>query len=129
MPSAVRAYGNACSGALAAAPGIGFRAFDPARARIHLTGAVPGSGAWLVVGLSESNWGGASLPFDLAALGLPGCWLNASAEVLVPVRAGTTGNDRGCAYVDVPRLGVTLRGQWVVPDGQGGFALSKGLRW
>jgi hypothetical protein len=52
--------------------------------------AVPGL-AFLVFGLSASSWNGNSLPFPLAGLGAPGCFVHASPDgaLLLVASAGT----------------------------------------
>lgn len=41
--------------------------------------------AVLAIGASDQNWLGIGLPLDLAGIGLPGCALANSAEVLTPL--------------------------------------------
>lgn len=127
VPTGVRAFGGACAGPLGKAPGIGFRVLDASRARIHLSGAPAGATAYLLLGLSDRQHGAHRLPLALDRWGMPGCALRVSIDVQVRVVAGTTGNARGYAYVDVPRAGGTpLYAQWLVL-GNGPVAVEPGV--
>jgi hypothetical protein len=98
-----------------------------------LSNAVPDTGAFLAVGLSDQSWNGNPLPLDLAPLGLqPACFLLVSVDVLM---ARTTGAG-GIARVDIPipanlgLLGLTVYAQWYVdePGQPNRGAVSSGLR-
>lgn len=129
-PAGVRGYGRGCMGTLSAVPGIGWRALSGTQARVHLTDAPPGASAFLFIGFSDTQRGGVALPLDLSFLGLPGCSLLSSAELVIPAVAGNSGIDLGYASIDVPRAPVALFGQWAVFSAVGnGIALSQGLRW
>jgi hypothetical protein len=100
---------------------------------ILLSNAVPQTGAYLAVGLSDQSWNGNPLPLDLAPLGLqPGCSLLVSVDALAP---RTTGPG-GIARVDIPipaNLGLlffTAYAQWYVdePGQPNRGAVSPGLR-
>jgi hypothetical protein len=102
--------------------------------RIHLSGAEPGRTALLALGLSSTSWAGQPLPLALDPVGLPGCLLYTSVEVLTPVLVGTAGVAAGYASVEVPLPllnpgTVTLHGQWLVPWASGGAKTSDALRW
>jgi hypothetical protein len=48
----------------------------------HLT---TGARPLMFVGLSNTSWNGVPLPFDLSAVGLPGCELLASPDIVIPL--------------------------------------------
>ncbi len=51
-------------------------------------GGLPAQGStFLVVGASRTSYGGVALPFDLGALGFPGCALHCSVDAVVPLPA------------------------------------------
>ena len=95
--------------------------------------------AFLLIGISSSTWNGAPLPLPLSGepFGLAGCSLYTSIEVAAAVHTGTTGNNAGYAFVDLPlpiaagAPQLTLNGQWLVmdPSGTGPAAMSNGLTW
>jgi hypothetical protein len=95
LPPSYAPYGAGCAGsagtpvlqALAPSlPAIG-QSFTLAVGNVP---AVPGL-AFLVFGLSASSWNGNSLPFPLAGLGAPGCFVHASPDgaLLLVASAGT----------------------------------------
>lgn len=130
------AFGSACAGH-ATPPVI---AVDPlATARIGHTLTVLGSGlrsdqpsAVLLVGFSNSTWTGIPLPFDLTPLGLNGCSLRVSIDLLVP--APVTGSGDASWPLAVPDnrflLGTHVFAQALALDpglNPAGLALSAGL--
>jgi hypothetical protein len=130
-PFGVARTGPGCAGGLGAAPGIGFRALSDTAARIHLTGAPPNTTGICMLGISGDSFGNWKLPFELTGLGMPGCHLLESVDLVFPVSTGMLGNDRGYGFLDVPRLGQPLFAQWLAP-GTGPiwqWAMSPGLRW
>ena len=54
--------------------------------QLKLTGPTSVTAALIVLGVSNSTWLGVNLPFDLGLIGMPGCRLFASLEMLVPVQ-------------------------------------------
>jgi hypothetical protein len=121
----VRPYGQTCPGGLPQPPAIGLRDLEASGGkgvRMHLSQAPPGVSTCFVLGLSDTTWNGTPLPFDLSFLGLPGCALYTSVEAFAARVTGTTGLDRGHAFVDVPRCyfpftftgGRRLYGQWLL---------------
>ncbi len=93
--SPYRELGPGCSGA-AGMPTQ--RPVDGAWARIGQTWEVelvslpPGGAAVLWAGSSATRWGAATLPLDLAGIGMPGCALRVAMDVLLPLqRSGGTG--------------------------------------
>lgn len=112
LPGVVR-RGTACAGSLSTAPRIGIRDLDGRAVRIHLSDAPPGATVGVALGFQP-----ALVPLD--GLGLPGCKLLQSSDVIVSMQAGMSGRDAGYAHADVPlplAFGAgtfALYGQWVV---------------
>jgi hypothetical protein len=115
-PKGVEVFGLSCRGTAATTPRIGARDLGASGVRITLKDGTPGAPAALFVGLSRTSWGGQVLPYPLAPLGLPGCSLNTSIDLVLPTTTGTVGLARGYASFDIPtRLtptGRTLHAQW-----------------
>lgn len=136
-PKGVGGFGSACQGTLALDPRIGLRNLGGKGVRLHLNQAPAKAPAFLLLGLSRSQWGGTTLPLPLGFIGLPGCRLNTSVDVIVSSLAGSTGISRGYAAVDisVPLAGtnpkVTVYGQWLVwdPTGNRPGAMTAALSW
>lgn len=127
-----------CLGGLAVPPQIGLRDLAPSGgrgARVHLSGAPPGISTCLVLGLSNTDWNGVLLPFDLSFVGLPGCALHTSIDAFTARTTGTTGLDRGFASVDLPfdlsLLGRRVYAQWLLfgPDNTWPGGLTRPLSW
>ncbi len=64
--------------------------------------ALGGSLVVLILGASTTSWGPASLPLNLAFVGMPGCNLLVSGDVLYPAIAGGTGIGGGSASFALP---------------------------
>jgi hypothetical protein len=86
--SSYELYGTGCDGSLgppqlAAIGGATPWAGAPFGVQItHL----PATGLGFVsLGFSRTSWGALPLPFDLGAVGMPGCWLRTSTDVATPV--------------------------------------------
>ena len=85
-----------------------------------LSKALGNTTALLLMGASASSWGGIPLPLDLSALGMPGCFLLVSPDI---VFARTT-SPAGLASVPVPippipspvLIGAQIHFQWYVVD-------------
>jgi hypothetical protein len=58
---------------------------------LSLRDANPNASGFLVIGASDSSWGGTSLPMDLTPLGASGCKLLASLDILVGVTVNSSG--------------------------------------
>jgi hypothetical protein len=61
----------------------GFWLGDTGVARLHRV--APTGAALIAIGGSRTQWNGLTLPLSLAPLGMPGCTLHASLDVLIPV--------------------------------------------
>ncbi|MFY9342058.1 MAG: hypothetical protein WAT39_06200 [Planctomycetota bacterium] len=109
-PAAAQSFGGSCGGqggqpALAVNPALrpGFAS--------TLQGAYlpPNRPAMLLVGASNTAWGGVPLPLSFASLGMPGCELLVSPDVVLP--CGTANGSPTATFV-VP-LSPSLAAQWV----------------
>lgn len=141
LPRTAVELGPACPGNLASPPNIGMSALGATGTsgiRVHLSNAPPNSLAVLLLGLSTTHYYGVPLPASLDGLGLPGCQLRTSIELLCPALAGTVGTAAGHAQLDLG-VPVPVSGQgiwdvsaqwWVLGDGTnfpGG--MSQAVRW
>jgi len=88
-------FGTGCPGTGGAVPIVsefgGWPLPGNAEFGLALSNALAGSTALLIFGASDQTWLGASLPLDLTLLGLPGCSLLASADVLFPAPTSAGG--------------------------------------
>lgn len=119
VTSAIQTRGSRCAGAAGPPPSIGWRDLGGNLARLHVSGASAGGTALLLLGLSNSSWGGHSLPIPLDAIGLSGCLLHNSVDAWGLLPIGTTGLDRGFAAIDLPTgqaLPQRLHAQWLTFD-------------
>ncbi|MEO6593454.1 MAG: VCBS repeat-containing protein [Planctomycetota bacterium] len=85
--------------------------------RVTLSGATPGSAAWLLVGPRVGTaWQGMALPYPLASWGLPGCSLLVPPDIIFARSTGTTGWDAGYTLVTAPfqvaTMGLGISAQW-----------------
>ncbi len=67
---------------------------------LHFARAAPNAPGVLIQGFPLSTWGSASIPFDLTALGAPGCALHARPDAVVALCADGAG--RGSLPIQVP---------------------------
>ncbi|HEX6811013.1 MAG TPA: FG-GAP repeat protein [Planctomycetota bacterium] len=119
-PRGVRTYGAPDSAGFGL-PRIGMRDPPGQTVRVSLSNAAPTTPAILVLGASNVNHGGLTLPAPLDPFGLPGMTLLTSAEALGLYLTGATGMDRGHAAADLNlppgrTLGITgsqLFAQWL----------------
>ncbi len=86
---------------------------------LFLHGAPPGKTALAGLGTPARTWGGITLPFSLAPLGLPGCVLYTELVTLTPLEVSASGMAE--LFLPVPKapalLGGRLLGQFLVfPD-------------
>jgi hypothetical protein len=122
-PAGVEPYGTACSGTLPSRPQMGIRDLQGRRVRLQLSLAPRAAYAVLALGFSRTQWNGVPLPFSLAGIGLPGCSLFTSADILAATQTGTVGPGMGYASLDLPlplrpagQETFVLHGQWLVLD-------------
>lgn len=85
-----------------------------------LFGAVPFTPAILAIGASKTRWAGFTLPLPLGGLGLTGCNLLVSHDILLPATVLSTGSTRlrFALPAQASLAGVTTFAQWMVVDGQ-----------
>jgi len=85
-------------------------------------GPLPSGIAAISIGLSDQQWNGNPLPFDLGAIGMPGCTLHVSPDFLF--------------FAPVPVTGLAVTLTWQLPNDPGligtrffdqGFALAPGV--
>jgi hypothetical protein len=101
--------------------------------KVDLGQAVPSSVSLLFFGLSDSNWNGLPLPFDLTPFGAPGCRVLAAGHVIDIV--ATDANGFGSHTYNVPNtqslVGGIFYNHHVVFDPQAnqlGFVTTRGGR-
>lgn len=75
--------GPGCSGSTGSAPALALASPAEVGGTLYLsvTDLVPGQPAWFLLGFSGTVWNGTALPYDLGALGAPGCALRSSADL------------------------------------------------
>ncbi|HHI79588.1 MAG TPA: hypothetical protein ENK02_06375 [Planctomycetes bacterium] len=111
-------YGTACPQGKNRAFGISSNPGSEFPLELRLFGGVPNSLLIGTFGISKTKWNGVPLPLDLGFLGLTGCKIYASEEIMIPVKANTNG---GAAIVaklpaDPSLAGVNLYSQWISLD-------------
>ncbi len=123
IPPTGTVLGTGCPGTGGLVPRISISGGTPSSAgkpaiAVHLSSALGGTVAALIVGFNATSWLGIPLPADLGILGLPGCSLRVSADVLLV----TTTNGAGRAVFPHPTpadpalSGATVYYQWFVVD-------------
>lgn len=120
-PGHYEVFGTGCAGVTRTIPRLGFWGIPTvgASSQILLTGGVPNDFALLVVGDSNTASGPNPLPFDLGALGAPGCLLRAApvATVFTPTDAVTGEAVLSLAIPPNGALaGLRFYNQWFVHD-------------
>lgn len=122
-PNGVVAFGTGCPDGRGIVPRIG-ASYIPRPGlpfALNLSRVHASSSAAIIIGRFDQIWNGTSLPLDLATIGMPGCWLRTSPDLLsdVPV---TGSGELGRASVrltlpsDPALRGRTLYAQWLVLD-------------
>ena len=133
LPS-VSPFGAGCSGigdGPSLQPGSGSLPFVGSTFRVQLQGLPGEAASFVLLGASNTVWGGRSLPFALGAIGMPNCSFVVSPDLVVPIGPGGTS-----AFLDVPvPLDPSLVGEIVYLQGgvidpaanPAGVALTGGL--
>jgi hypothetical protein len=138
LPRTAVTLGPSCRGNLTAPPNIGMSSLGTPGVRIHLSNAPAGSLAVLLLGLSTTNHHGVPLPASLDHLGLPGCSLRTSIELMCTAITGAAASATGHASIDlpfpVPSVGLgtwSLSAQWLVLGDATTFpgGMSQAIRW
>jgi hypothetical protein len=75
--------------------------------QINLSGAKPSTPAFLTIGLSDTKWNPLTLPFDLAPVGAPGCFLWNDQLLVLPGPVNAAGN--GTVPVPIPNVSEIVR--------------------
>lgn len=125
-----RPYGVGCQGmaaSVAGAPRLGSTSFA-----VQLDGAPASAPTVLIFGDSNTTWPPFALPFDMNALGAPGCWLNASIVFNLASAANASGSASLALPIpnDTALAGATVYNQWtaLAPGVNAlGFVFSDGL--
>lgn len=114
-PRTASLLGPACPGNLPNAPNVGMQSLGTAGVRVHVSSAPPNVPAVLLLGLSTTQWYGIQLPAALDSIGIPGCDLRTSIDLMHSTVTGAIGQDAGYARVDVPiPVPVSGLGSWSV---------------
>lgn len=128
-------FGSACAGH-AAPPQLTGDPLAPPRAgrstTLRLDGSRPSVATHLLVGLSRTSWAGGALPFDLAAIGMPGCPLLVSPDLALTSAADPGGTTTWSLPIpdDPALLSAALHAQGLSADpglNALGLAVSAGL--
>jgi len=123
-PIGVTRFGSACPGSGGPAPAIGATGIPVVGStfEVHLSGALGGTTAGLIVGASKTDWWGVPLPWNLALLGMPGCELLVSVDFIAFASTSGSGPGTGSATLGftIPALpslvGTNVHAQWYVVD-------------
>jgi hypothetical protein len=127
-------YGAGCAGT-AGIPSLGALGCNPPFIKetftIELTNVPASSTPILVFGLSNTRWGGATLPMDLSFMGFTGCSLLASLNFTLPMTVtGSVARVVAPLSNDNRLVGFTFFNQAFVPDASansGGATLSNAV--
>jgi hypothetical protein len=93
VPAGSMAFGTGCPDPAGRIPGLGAYGGTPDVVNgnpafgLVVSNLAPGAAPSIVFGYSTTSWGTTPLPFDLGALGLQGCTLRTSVDVLVGLSA------------------------------------------
>jgi hypothetical protein len=112
------AYGTSCPKGQNRAFGVSSNPGSNFPLELRLFGGVPGSLLIGTFGVSKTSWNGVPLPLDLSFIGLRGCNIYASEEILIPIKANTNGGAAIIAKLPPDRnlAGVNLFSQWISID-------------
>jgi hypothetical protein len=101
-PARSMSFGQGCAGTAGSPvllPSIGHRPWLGDSFQAEVINAPAGRPAVLFSGSSRTNFAGLTLPFDLTALGMPGCTLWCSGQILLPM---TPGGGPPSAAIQIP---------------------------
>jgi hypothetical protein len=128
IPLGSTLFGNGCSAQGSSEPELSVGVGQPTsqvgnpQFGAFLSSVPPGKTALLLEGISYQSWQGLPLPFDLSALGTPGCELWVSVDFLHVRQTHDVGAAKGQAFAPLPipaQLGLTgviVHLQWYVLD-------------
>jgi len=117
-------FGSGCAGSAGEVPRIGASG-SPAVGSVlplHVSRALGGTPATLLLGVSDTMWGSTPLPLNLSVLGMPACELLVSADFVFPTVTAGTGSSSGHSTLPLgipptPSLsGAIVFAQWYVVD-------------
>lgn len=126
LTAQVRPFGASCGNTSAnittSAPAVAGTTFD-----LVFESLPPSSPFILVFGVSNTQWGAITLPFDMAPFGFPGCPLNVSYNKAFTLFSD--GNGRLAVPIQTAGFapGMRLYSQLLVPLGPGQIAASRGF--
>ncbi len=111
-------YGTSCPVGKNRAFGVSSNPGSDFPLEFRLFGGVPNTLLIAAFGVSKTSWNGVPLPLGLDFLGLKGCKIYASEEILIPIKANTNG---GAAIItklpaDKSLAGAKLYSQWISLD-------------
>lgn len=88
-----RPYGLGCKGPSNGPPDLSANGvpLTGSSVSLRLNTAIANAPCLLLIGASNNSWGGLRLPFDLSTIGQPGCNLEVSLDMLIPLTADTQG--------------------------------------
>lgn len=121
VPGSFTQVGNGCPGSGRTFPSIGITAIPKVGQSLSITlgRAVANANAFGFLGFSTTSWNGqVPLPFDLTAVGAPGC--NVWIDLLAGVPVTTDGAGAASIPLSIPNqqslLGLQFAAQWIVID-------------
>ena len=105
--------------------GISGRAKAGRAVTVNASNVADGVPAFLMIGTSNTNWGGRDLPFSVSMFGLGGCDVLISPDLIVPTFTTSIGTKAYASLTfpipNVPSLtGITRYAQWYVTTGGNG---------
>src|SRR5262245_26104932 len=128
IPAGSSLFGAGCPGSGGTVPILATAGGEPSVSvgnpgfQIVLSRALPGTAASLAVGSSSTSWAGIPLPLDLGPLGVPGCSLLVSPDLVLSASTVGSGPLDGRAFLALPippapsLAGSTIFLQWYVVD-------------
>jgi len=125
-PEGITTLGTGCASSLGLEPRIGCT-FVPRRGQpfsVNLSRVRSGAPAFLMLGASSTSWNQFSLPLELSPIGMPGCWLRTSPDVVAAATTvGPPGKGRASVALSIPNdpllAGQSLFAQWFVLEPAG----------
>ena len=129
LSAQVRAFGVGCESHLTGLPQISTDAPPVVGSifNLKMDTVDPSATFLLVFGISNTTWSGQSLPFDVSALGFPGCSLNVSYDKVFPLQSDSNGEMVIPVNTVALPAGARLYSQLIVPEPAGSrIAVSKG---
>src|SRR5688572_3573749 len=138
VPDGVTTLGTGCADGRGVVPRIGCT-FVPTRGRsfsVNFARVRSGAPAYLMLGATDTNWQQFSLPIELSPIGMPGCWLRISPDVVAAASTiGPPGNRRASVALSIPDdpvlAGQSFFAQWSVlepPTARQTAATTRALR-